>query len=435
MVHTIIVADDMTGANVSCSLLAKKGIKVGSLIAYNNMEQLKDYEAFGLYTDSRGIKPQEAYTRVYNAVNKMKPVPIDFFSKRIDSTLRGNLGQEIDGMLDALDGDEMAFVVSAFPNSAKIVIGGYMLVDGKPLEKTDVANDPTSPVYTSLVENVLKTQTKYKVGTVKIDTILEGEQAICEAIQQLKAQGVRVVSFDATTNDEIDVIAKAVLSLNIPFIAVDPGPFTAYLVTNLSKKGEVKEKQKILFLIGSVSTIAVSQIAKLRSECNPYVVKIDTEKLLMPNEKETEIQRCVEDVLSHMERSQIFLLATRIDIKDKLDLPSVAQKHGLTVQEASEQISESIAKIGKQITDTAGEKFGAVYTSGGDTTKAFLEITATQGIEIKDEIIPLAVYGTIMGGALDGKSIITKGGLIGDANTLSLCANYLQTKISTKHID
>lgn len=435
MIHTIIVADDMTGANVSSSLLAKKGIRVGSLISYEDILSFHDYEALGVHTDSRGVSPQEAYERVYNAVKELKSVPVDFFNKRIDSTLRGNIGKEIDAMLDALDQDEMAFVVAAFPTSHKIVIGGYMLVDGTPLEKTDVANDPTSPVNTSLVKNVIQSQTKYKTETISMEIVLSGTDAIQQEISRLKDSGVRIISFDASTNEEIDTIAQAVLNSNIPFIAVDPGPFTESLVVGLGKQGEIKQKQKTLFLIGSVSTIALSQIAKLRSDYNPYVVKIDTKKLLTQHESVAEIERCVKEVLENLDDSQMFLIASRIDLEDKLDLFQVASELGMTVQMASEQISQGIARIGKRIVDDSGDQFGAFYTSGGDTTKAFLKITHTQGIEIKDEIIPLAVYGTVMGGTLNDKAIITKGGLIGDANTLTLCANYLQTKISTKHID
>lgn len=430
MIQTIIVADDMTGANVSSSLLAKNGIKVGSLIHLSQLERYKDFEAFGVHTDSRCVEPEEAYARVYNTVQELKQVPTRFFNKRIDSTLRGNLGKEIDGMLDALDNNAVVIVVSAFPNSGKIVVGGYMLVHSQPLEKTDVANDPTSPVTTSVVEQVLKQQTKYQVGSITIETVLKGTEAVREGILKLNAEGCRIISVDASTNEEIDVIASATISSKLPFISVDPGPFTEALVKRLTPKAEVRNKQKILFLIGSVSTIAISQIINLAAVHEPYTVKINAERLIYEELREAEISRVTDEVLANLPDHQMFLVASRIDPEDKLDLAEVARSQNRTLQEISETISSGIAEAGKRIVDRSGEQFGGFYTSGGDTTKAFLAITNTQGIEIKDEIIPLAVYGRIMSGDLGGKAIITKGGLIGDKNTLVQCADYLKNKIS-----
>lgn len=80
-----------------------------------------------------------------------------------------------------------------------------------------------------------------------------------------------------------------------------------------------------------------------------------------------------------------------------------------------------------------GDELGGLYTSGGDITQAFLERIGTAGIQIKDEVIPLAVYGSIMGGKLDGKAIVTKGGLIGDEYTLFQCAKFLSTKIASNY--
>lgn len=147
----IIVADDLTGANVSNSLLAKNGLKVGSIDTLNDVNNFGKYDALGFHTDSRGDEPQIAYQKVFNYTKKLKSDDISFYNKRIDSTLRGNIGAEIDGMLDALGANYTAMVVPAFPSSGKIVVGNFLLVDGVMLEDTDVKNDPTSPVTTSRV--------------------------------------------------------------------------------------------------------------------------------------------------------------------------------------------------------------------------------------------------------------------------------------------
>ncbi|MDK6370294.1 hypothetical protein, partial [Aerococcus sp. UMB9870] len=92
--------------------------------------------------------------------------------------------------------------------------------------------------------------------------------------------------------------------------AVDPGPFTYYLVKNSSQDTGVKTKQKMLFTIGSVSTIAIAQIARFRAELAPYVVKIQAEDLLYDGPDQAEIDRVKNKVLQHLDDNQMFLVAT-----------------------------------------------------------------------------------------------------------------------------
>lgn len=430
--EVIIVADDMTGSNVSNSLIALYGLKVGSLIDPDQVNHYKEYDALGVNTESRGVESEVAYNRVKELTNKVKHLDPKFFSKRIDSTMRGNIGGEIKGILDALGEEYVAFVVPAYPDSEKIVIGNYMLVDGILLELTDVSEDPTSPVNTSRINSIIGEQTDYSIGTISMETVALGEEAILDTINALIANDVRIITIDATSNEQISVIANAVNNTNVPFISVDPGPFTQQIVNITKDEGSTKSKQKAVFLIGSASPIAVDQIAQFRSEFNPYVERIDVHELFEKESCQREIDRVSQAILDNLSDHQMFLIGTMINKDDKLNLNDVSEKFNISVHEASDIICESIAEIGNKIFKTANDEIGAVYTSGGDVTLAFLERTEAEGIQIVDEVEPLAVYGHVMGGLLDTKSIVTKGGLVGDRYTLSNIAEYLTTKISTK---
>lgn len=432
---SIIVADDMTGSNVSNSLLAKDGFKVGTISNVDELDNYQDYDALGIHTDSRGLTKEEAYNVVKSNMEKLKTTNTSFFTKRIDSTLRGNNGAELDAMLDVLNDNSVAIVVPSFPDSGKIVIGNYMLVEGMPLEITDVKNDPTSPVDTSRIMNVFKKQTNREIGVISMETVLEGKKAIKDTIFTLRNNGAEIILVDACTNEEIEAIANATLESKIDFVAVDPGPFTYYLVKNSKENTITKNKQKSLFIIGSVSTVAISQISRFRAELDPYIVKINAKALLYDNEREKEKERVEKQVLENLNENELFLIATMVDREDKLDLGVEAEKANLTKYQASTIISENTADIGNKIAKNMGASLGGVYTSGGDITRSFLKSTDTIGIQIKDEIIPLAVYGTIMGGKLSGKSIVTKGGLIGDEYTLTECAEYLQNRITDNYYE
>lgn len=50
------------------------------------------------------------------------------------------------------------------------------------------------------------------------------------------------------------------------------------------------------------------------------------------------------------------------------------------------------------------------------------------GVILKDEVEPLTVYGNLTGGSCCEIPIITKGGFVGDDNTLVHCIDYLSAK-------
>ncbi len=431
----IIVADDLTGANVSNSLLAKNGLKVGSIDTLNDVNNFGKYDALGFHTDSRGDEPQIAYQKVFNYTKKLKSDDISFYNKRIDSTLRGNIGAEIDGMLDALGANYTAMVVPAFPSSGKIVVGNFLLVDGVMLEDTDVKNDPTSPVTTSRVAEIIQNQTKKNVGIISMESILEGADSVMSTIKALISNGARIIMFDACTDKDIETIASAVLKSNLPFISVDPGPFTSKLSKEYNSTQNYKEKKKSLYIIGSVSGVVEEQIAHFKADMEPYIFQPKSRRFLYEDQRNKEINNAVDNVIANLGKHSQFLVATMIQKKDKLDLKKEAKDAGISIFEASNRICEAMAEIGAEIIKKADNEIGGVYTSGGDITKAFLQKNNAQGIEIKDEIIPLAVYGRVIGGRLNNMPVITKGGLIGDKTTLVKCADYLSTKISNTFVE
>jgi uncharacterized protein YgbK (DUF1537 family) len=67
-----------------------------------------------------------------------------------------------------------------------------------------------------------------------------------------------------------------------------------------------------------------------------------------------------------------------------------------------------------------------IYSTGGDVTAALLAELGSHGLEISDEVVPLAVSGTVVGGPWDGLPIVTKGGLVGDADAAVACVDHLR---------
>ena len=107
---------------------------------------------------------------------------VEYFSKRIDTTLRGGVGVEIDAMLDQMKEGTVAVVVPAMPQSRRILVGGYSVIDGVALINTPVAQDVRTPVKENYIPRLLEGQTRRKVGLVTLDKVLAGEEVIEEAL-------------------------------------------------------------------------------------------------------------------------------------------------------------------------------------------------------------------------------------------------------------
>ena len=432
MPRCIVIADDLTGANATGVLLKKMNYKTFTVLNKERLEltTLDECDCLMYPTNSRGVSGEMAYNRVYNVTNLLKSEEIKVYAKRIDSTLRGNLGCETDAILNALGEDYIAIVAPCFPESGRIVIGGYMLVNGLPLHKTEVALDPKTPVLTSEVKKVFEQQSKYKTTAILMKDMMKGKHALSEKITSLKEEGNRILVFDCVTQEDLELIADAVVTSGISFVAVDPGVFTATIARKIIVPTERKAKNKILAVVGSVNPVTKKQMEELWLSQKTFNVFVKTKELVEDEIRQNnEIERVVREVL---ENSSNFSISTvtgdGIFPENRIDFVTYAERDGCTLDEISDRINQAFAKITYKICKS-DDTFKGLYTSGGDITVAVCRAFDTAGLNLSDEVLPLAAYGRILKGEFDGLHIITKGGMVGQSNAITKCITYLREKL------
>ena len=421
----IVIADDLTGSNATCSLFKKIGLRAASILKLQGNRNY-DVDVISYSTASRGLDKEEAYKKVSEAIKILKSKDILVYNKRIDSTLRGNIGAEINAMLDNLENDRIAVVVPAYPDSGRIVVNKTMLVNGVLLENSDAGKDPKTPIKTSCVENLVQKNIKYSSTYFTLSDIAQPIEEIAKKIQEA-IKNSRVLIFDAVNNEDIIKISKAVIHSDIDIITVDPGPFTLYYSRELQKKNHLEKK--ILMVIGSVTPTTKKQIEYILQEEDIFLVKMKVEDFF---EKETclkEIERVISFIKKGIVSYDLFLVTTSpIGDEKKADLQKLAENLNTTVEEISKIIAntltETVVKILKET-----EKFEGVYSSGGDITIALLEKLKAIGVEIREEVIPLAAYGRIIGGDFPNLKLVSKGGMVGDEKTIKLCLHKIKNDI------
>nr|WP_314387470.1 four-carbon acid sugar kinase family protein [uncultured Fusobacterium sp.] len=421
----IVIADDLTGSNATCSLFKKIGLRAASILKLQG-DKNYDVDVISYSTASRGLDKEEAYNKVSEAIKILKNKDVLVYNKRIDSTLRGNIGTEINAMLDNLEDDRIAVVVPAYPDSGRIVVNKTMLVNGVLLENSDAGKDPKTPIKTSCVESLVQKDIKYSSTYFTLSDIAQPIEEIAKKIQEAIKKS-RVLIFDAVNNEDIIKISKAIIHSDINIVTVDPGPFTLYYSKELQKKNHLEKK--ILMVIGSVTATTKKQIEYILQEEDIFLVKMKVEDFF---EKETclkEIERVISFVKKGIASYDLFLVTTSpIGDEKKADLQKLAENLNTTVEEISKIIAntltETVVKILKET-----EKFEGVYSSGGDITIALLEKLKAIGVEIREEVIPLAAYGRIIGGDFPNLKLVSKGGMVGDEKTIKLCLHKIKNDI------
>lgn len=432
MAQCAVIADDLTGANATGVLLTKMHYKTATVLSLDNLtpDLLAAADCVLYPTDSRAIAADLAYERVRRAMDRFAGKDIRLFSKRIDSTLRGNLGPETDAMLDALGKDSVAVCAPCFPSAGRIVVGGYMLVEGVPLHRTSIAIDPKTPVRVSEVEALFRDQSRYRVASFSLDDMMEGPAALRDRVLSAVESGFRILTFDCVSQEDLDLIADAVLPIERPLLAVDPGVFTATLARRLIRPRRGKQSSRILTVVGSVNPHTRDQMEQVFLRQDHFNVFVSTRSLLESDkEREAEIGRVVAAVLKAP--SSVHLCCVTGDglyPENRIDFTPYMERYQCSLDAASGMINDAFAEITWRILQK-DSSFSGIYTSGGDVTQAVCRWFRAAGLDLHGEVLPLAAYGRFMGGDFNGLPIVTKGGSQGGPDAINQCINYLRERL------
>ena len=238
---------------------------------------------------------------------------------------------------------------------------------------------------------------------------------------------------DCISQEDLDLIADAVITSGMKIVAVDPGVFTATLARKLIKPTEqVKEKAKtrILAVVGSVNSNTKDQMEELWLSQKTHKVMVKTKRFLEGDlVREGEINRVVEEVLNECDKFTVTTVAgDGLYPENRIDFTYYMEIYNCSLDDATGMINSAFAEITYRIFK-ADPNFKGMYTSGGDITVAVCQKFGTAGLELMDEVLPLAAYGKILKGEFDGVHIITKGGSQGKKHAINKCITYLKQKL------
>lgn len=409
-----IIADDLTGANDSGVQLARHGLKTSVLFDMDE-DHITKYDAVVFDTDSRSIAAEKAYERVAGAAQLLKRSGYESIFKKMDSTMRGNIGIEIDAVYDVVKPDFM-MIAPGYPKNNRTILNGTHYLNGIPLAETEIANDPKTPVTLSYLPDLLKQQTKYEIGEITVNDLAAGKDRIQEQLRGFKEQGIPYVLVDSTEESHLEQILSITSELDYTFAWAGSAGIANYLPdhydlgANSSELTIPENGGPILTVVGSVNKNSRAQLKLLLEQTDVTSIPFHSFKAVGGAEDRTvEIDRVYEEVKAKaLEGKDVVIYSTAEPVDIEL-ARATGEAKGLDHTEVSNEIVRAIGEVCAKLLEEGW--FKGVSMTGGDTAKQICIKWNISGFELLDELeigVPISKFIGI-----DNLHVITKAGGFG----------------------
>lgn len=419
----LVVADDLTGANATAAGLARSGLRAATIADGARAEQIAEFlerfDAVVVSTNARHAPQDQAAAVARDVVRSGWPVSL--VSNRIDSTLRGNVAVTTQAVLEAtrlLSAEQrvVALCVPAHPEAGRQTVGGIQLLDGRRLEETELARDPRSPVTGSEVGRLLRADDSQVVVRVGLDQVT-GDGAALQGALLDAAQTADLVVCDALTLEHVRrIVEAAAQSATVRWVMVDPGPATAAMAEAMDLVAG-HDGLPLLAVSGSATELTRRQWRRVLHDRPVELVRPVLDEAGVPLAEAS--ARMLTDRLLAARPGQLVLMATVLDAEDLVDASG----------DVGSRIPAALARITRLA--LAKAPIDGLFATGGDVAAACFDELGAAGLDVTDEVVPLAVSGTLLGGRWSGLPVVTKGGLVGGDDATIECLAALETAVET----
>ncbi len=411
MPKILIIADDLTGAADCGVVFARRGMEANVVLsrAGEDLAHRSPIQSpmLAIDADTRRLGPSQATRVVALIVNQYANEGALVF-KKVDSTLRGNVGAELAGALlarraNATAGERVAILFApAFPAHCRTTVGGRQMVNGRLLEEKGVGRGLPASIGAMLSEAGLS----YRLAG--LETVRAGAGPLRAALRCVVKEA-DVAVCDAETEDDLRAIANAGMALgpgmiwagsaglarHIPHAAQGACDSDANLLAHLQVHGPT------LFVVGSATSVSREQASALAAASDLCVFTLPGGAL----------KGGVKDDAARIAAC----LARGKDVLVRLD-SSETVPHNL--ERAAAQA------LGRML-QPCGPCVGALVATGGETARAVLDAWGIESLRLLGEVetgLPFSVS------ECAGRSllILTKAGGFGTRDTLLGCRDFVR---------
>jgi uncharacterized protein YgbK (DUF1537 family) len=361
----LVVADDISGA----AEIAAAGRTFGLTAQLQMKPTTGSYaELVVIDTDTRhkSIHPRR---EIENALANYDATAIEWYYKKVDSVLRGNVSAELHAMMQIFKKNR-TILAPANPTKARMIINGQYLIEDRPLHETDFANDPDYPATSSRIIDLLNAPSNCPVHTRTPETYTGHEHGIIVADANSMKDLIKWTEYldehtlAAGGSDFFKAILNKKLSTN--------------RVPSETKVAEISGKK--LFVCGSTSETSRKAVTQAATSGIPVCPLPD---ILFKNSPadDTLIKQWADDVLKALSKSDSVIVAiTQKPVRDS---------------DLAENLRKKTAALVKAILDTV--KVRELFIEGGATAEAVLRKIDCLRFDVLAEYAPGVVQMCVTG--------------------------------------
>lgn len=422
-----IIADDLTGAADTGVQFAKRGLTTLVIIDKDYREDILDrMQILAFNTNTRNVVPEIAYKRVNRVAKILKNKGVKCIYKKIDSTLRGNIGIEIESVMDVFD-VETVILTASLPVHKRITVGGYQLVNQVPLQSSEIARNLNSSIPESHLPTLIQSQTKRKVGHINLSVVMQGIEALRQEILTHQKKGFEIIAVDAANKNDLATIANAIVAMELTKIIVGSAGLASELPSALGLKTKaesaIRKKEGVVVAIcGSKSRNAIRQILKAKEMTGNGVIGINIDRILTGKKSmDEELRKALRETKKLISKEKNIIV--KLSDSKTVSGEEMSLKPRIETAVMKEKILEVLGRLAYKIVKSS--KVAGLVLTGGETAVSACKKLNSWGIVLGDEVLPGIPVGELVGGEFEGLNIITKAGSFGEEDTLVKAIKYL----------
>ena len=425
-----IIADDLTGANDTGVQFSKQGYTTHVMIVpegetwdVQHTERLpQNVDVLVIDTETREADATTARKRIQRVLEVLQPEPDDIVYKKIDSTLRGQIGVELDECLHLLQKD-ICLVTPSFPQAKRITVGGYLLVQDQPLGLSEYYNGDLTPEDASFIPSLLQADTQFRLGRIDLHDVIQGRKAILAKMQEHLANGRKIIVIDAMNDTQLQNILLSAFEFQGSVLYSGSAGLANSLSEIYNGQRHVSDSRTIsrspvVIVSGTRRSIAQSQIEYLKEKLDIEEITITLTHIL--SKQAGIFERYINTIIQAIQAGRHLVIHpecpsySQNNHHDELQRVLTAYHMDFRTLELiiRNYLGELVATVAKNVT------IKNLILTGGDTAIGVCSALHITNLHIIEELLPGIPLSTGGGEKKTALNVVTKAGGFGEEDTL-----------------
>ena len=450
-----MLADDLAGAHDVAIPFAQRDFAVVVLSDPDRLDRFDSADLIVLNTNTRSCGEAEAADRLGAACEAIRARSGALIYKKIDSTLRGHVGFEIDLVRDRM-GFDLVVCAPAFPEMGRTTVGGYQLLHGIPVRGRDMAG-PDVPPQHAFIPDLLDNGSGSERARIELKTVHDGSAAIGRAVARFKATPGATVVADMADSTGWKGLLDAVLegreasaegSFPAPVtsstLLCGSGGMAGALAARLALTGKprvpssgkpratasgkpraassqklrtiasspTQNDRPVLVFACSLHETTARQVEEVKNMASTAVCSFDPLLIADERTRREEVDRLTTSVAAVMASDRHAIVTPIRPAQSQLLAWFERLSEMAGGRDPASMIIENLGIVARRLLATADP--GGLVLTGGETAAGIFSELDGDGAWILDGIDTGVALAAVSGGSRDGLGVVIKPGSFGD---------------------